>query len=172
MITHLIIRGCAQTYAVLVHAIRVASASLHHARSPVACESFGVHAETGASYAQSRPMLTNTFILSCAPTQFPSGAFTVETFVKVAYGSGNRFMFSYNQAGNDNCEWLSVDSRSSPFPFHIHLPPLVTFHHHFHHLPLPICPALSHCFRVHLHHRCSNHYIFCYSHHKLSNSHK
>ena len=70
----------------------------------MACESFGVHAETDASYAHSRLMLTNTFILSCAPSQFPSGAFTVETFVKVAYGSGNRFMFSYNQACNDNCE--------------------------------------------------------------------
>jgi hypothetical protein len=35
---------------------------------------------------------------------FPSGAFTVEGFVKVAEGSGGRYMFSYNVVGNDNCE--------------------------------------------------------------------
>jgi hypothetical protein len=35
--------------------------------------------------------------------QFPPSAFTVEGWVKVAPGSGGRFMFSYNVVGNDNC---------------------------------------------------------------------
>ena len=81
-------------------------------------------------------MLTNTFILSCAPSQFPSGAFTVETFVKVAYGSGNRFMFSYNQAGNDNCEWLSMDAPPHTV-LSLHLP--CTFAAHYP-SPLPTTP--------------------------------
>jgi hypothetical protein len=35
--------------------------------------------------------------------RFPTSSFSVEGFVKVARGSGGRFMFSYNFAGNDNC---------------------------------------------------------------------
>ena len=59
------------------------------------------HTHTHArSHAHSQMAIATNF-------SFPPGAFTVEGFIKVAEGSGGRYVFSYNVVDNDNCTLLS-----------------------------------------------------------------